>query len=290
MPPFRANRTIGFTLVEMLVSMAVLALMVAMLGSMTSSVSRIWQSGNAQSDRRRNVRAIVDLISADLSGALLPVDPKAEPSKPNLQFTLNPNTISEYYRNPDALFWQAPVATDQSRGDVAQIGYFVTWDTEGTPNNPRARLCRFFVNPTDPSNYRIYSDRTNWLNDAIIDQVAPADNRMLEEQRAGWRGLLAEDVIGFWARWQDMSGSQVNSYDSRVTLELPRVVEISVVQLDVTAALRVTPAMQASLSGLASECSDAGEFVNRLRDNPEFRPLISGTHSMSASVRLENAR
>src|SRR5262245_51806336 len=137
----RANRSAGFTLVEMLVSMTILAVIVALLGSMASSVSRVWQSGNAQSDRRRNARPIVDLISADLSGALLPVDPKAEPSKPNLQFTLNPTNVSEEYRHPDALFWQAPVATDQTRGDLAQVGYFVRWDMETTPNNPRARLC-----------------------------------------------------------------------------------------------------------------------------------------------------
>ena len=95
-------------MVEMLVSMAVLALIVALLGTMASSVSRVWQNGNAQSDRRRNVRAIVDLISADLSGALLPVDPAAEPGKPNLQFTLNPSAVSEAYRYPDALVLAGP--------------------------------------------------------------------------------------------------------------------------------------------------------------------------------------
>jgi hypothetical protein len=270
--------------------MAILALIVALLGSMASSVSRVWQNGNAQSDRRRNVRSIVELISADLSGALLPVDPAAEPTKPNLQFTLNPSTVSKNYRHPDALFWQAPVATDQTRGDVAQVGYFVKWDTETNPNNPRAQLCRFFVNPTDTINHKIYDDRQNWINDEIIEEVAPADNRMLGDQRAGWRGLLAEDVIGFWARWEDESHQQVTAFDSRQTLELPPVVEISIVQLDSTAAAGVTPSIQASLAILCRESADANAFVQRLREEPQFAALIPGTRSMSASVRLENAR
>lgn len=298
------NRFPGFTIVEMLASMAVLALLVAMLGTLASNVSRVWQSGNAQSDRRRNVRAIVDLISADLSGALLPVDPAAEPAKPNLQFTLNPSGISEDFRHPDALFWQAPVATDQSKGDVAQIGYFVQWDkgsssensneTEDTERarNPRARLCRFFVNPTDPVSYQIYTDRLNWLTDSIIRTVAPAHNRSPgpKQPPAGWRGLLAEDVIGFWARWRDASHAQVITYDSRDTLELPKVVEISVVQLDPTAAARVTPEMQEALAGLTRTSTDANDFIQKLRESPQFAALIPGTRAMSASVRLENAR
>jgi prepilin-type N-terminal cleavage/methylation domain-containing protein len=294
---FPVNNRRGFTIVEMLVSMAVLALIVALLGNMASNVSRVWQNGNAQSDRRRNVRAIVDLISADLGGALLPVDPAAEPTKPNLQFTLNPSAVSDEFRHPDALFWQAPVATDQSRGDVAQIGYFVQWDVETKPENPRARLCRFLVNPTD-ENYKIYDDRLNWLNDSIIEQVAPAHNRPEESangeqsQPPGWRGMLAEDVIGFWARWRDASHNQVTSYDSRVTMELPRVVEISVVQLDSTAANRVTKDLQMTLAVLAKTSTDANDFIQKLAetDLPELRALLPGTRAMSASVRLENAR
>lgn len=272
--------------------MAVLAIIVTLLGTLASNVSRVWQNGSAQSDRRRNVRAIVDLISADLSGALLPVDPAAEPSKPNLQFTLNPSAVPEAYRHPDALFWQAPVATDQSRGDVAQVGYFIQWDTETNPANPRARLCRFFVNPTESSSYRIYTDRLNWLTDDIINEVAPAHNRLdlSQNQRAGWRGLLAEDVIGFWARWRDSSHKQVTTYDSRVTMELPRVVEISIVQLDAMAANRVTPDLQGRLAALTRASSDANDFINRLRETPEFAALVPGARAMSASVRLENAR
>lgn len=288
---FLGNKFGAFTIVEMLVSMAVLALLVTMLGTMASSVSRVWQTGNAQSDRRRNVRAIVDLISADLSGALLPVDPAAEPGKPNLQFTLNPSAVPDAYRHPDALFWQAPVATDQSKGDVAQIGYFVQWDLETTPTNPRARLCRFFVNPTDSDSYQIYEDRLNWLNAGIIDEVAPAhNNKVGEKGPPGWRGLLAEDVIGFWARWRDADHKPVTTYDSRTTMELPRVVEISVVQLDSAAANRVTPEIQEGLAALTHSSTDANDFLQKLRESSEFAALVPGARAMSASVRLENAR
>ena len=31
------------------------------------------------------------------------------------------------YKLPQAAFWQAPVASDRSRGDMALVGYFVQW-------------------------------------------------------------------------------------------------------------------------------------------------------------------
>lgn len=290
MPQFLANKRRAFTLIELLVAMAVLAMMVALLGSMTSNVSNIWSNGNAQIDRRRNVRSIVDLIGADLKGALLPLDPAIAPTQPNLQFTLNPAGISAEYKNPDAIFWQAPVATDQTRGDIAVLGYFVQWDSETNPENPRARLCRLFINPTDAANYRIYTDRAKWLNDKIIGAVAPGNNKAnADGELAGWRGLVAEDVIGFWARWKD-GAKLVTTYDSRATLALPNVVEISVVQLDAKTAARVTPAMQQRLAEVVSQSHDAHHFLTQFRELPEFTGLYSGARAMSASVRLENAR
>jgi prepilin-type N-terminal cleavage/methylation domain-containing protein len=291
MQPSRATNCRAFTLTELLVAVSVLGLMVALLGTMASNVSNVWTTGNAQIDRRRNVRAIVDLVKADLRGALLPVDPAVEPTKPNLQFVLNPVMVPADYKNPDAIFWQAPVATDQSRGDIAEVGYFVKWDLETTPGNPRAMLCRLFVNPTDTPNYRIYADRTKWLNDQVIEAVAPAHNRTdARGQPAGWRGLVAENVIGFWARWTDSGNKQVKVYDSRMTRTLPRLVEISVVQLDAKAAARVTEDLQLRIAELTRETSDANHFLQRFRELPEFTALFPGAHAMSASIRLENAR
>ncbi len=290
MPRFHANNRRAFTIVELLVATAVLAMIVAFLGTMTSNVSKVWTTGNAQIDRRRNVRAIVDLISADLKGAMLPVDPAVEPTKPNLQFVLNPGGISLDFKNPDAIFWQSPVASDQSRGDIAEVGYFVKWDGLET-ENPRAKLCRLFVNPSDTENFRIYSDRKAWLNDQVIRAVAPANNEQNKEgELAGWRGLVADDVIGFWARWKDGANKQVTTYDSRTTLALPKVVEVSVVQLDSQAAGRVTPALQARIAELAGESTDATHFIQQFRNVPEFAGLYGGARAMSASVRLENAR
>lgn len=291
MQRFRANNREAFSIVELLVATSILALIVGFLGTMTSDVSKAWSNGNAQIDRRRNVRAIVDLVSADLRGALLPVDPAIEPTRPNLQFLLNPGGISLDYKNPDAIFWQAPVATDQTRGDIAQVGYFVKWDLDSDPENPRAKLCRMFVNPTDAANYRIYSDRTKWLNDKVIETVAPANNKAdTNGELAGWRGLVAEDVIGFWARWKDGANNQVTTYDSRETLTLPKLVEISVVQLDAKVAGRVTPDQQKRIAELAGDSTDANHFIQQFRELPEFQGLYTGARAMSASVRLENAR
>jgi type II secretory pathway pseudopilin PulG len=299
MSPSRANSSRAFTIVEVMVATAILALMVVLLAGMVSQVARLWQRGTAQTDQRRNARTILDFISTDLRGAILPVDPLPPANDPrnptsnsgpppNLHFLLNPSTVPPSHRHADALFWQAPIATDASRGDAAHIGYFVKWDTSTNPANPRARLCRFFVNPVDEKNYRIYSHPGGDLSAERLDAVAPAHNQSDGTMRAGWRGLLAEDVVGFWARWRN-GDDWVVSFDSRTTPTLPRTVQISVVQLDPIGAQAVTPAVQAALAELSRSTEHAHEFIERLASDPALRFLLPNTRASSTAVRLENA-
>src|SRR5438552_691359 len=147
-PPSRA----AFTLIEMLVATAVLALLVVLLMEVVNRASATWVQAQGQVERRHNGRAIADFIGQELQAALLPVDPTGSSNKLNLQFVLNPKI-----GDGDAVFWQAPLATDQTNGDIAEIGYFLKWT--GTTGTPHGQLCRFFVNPTPQgvpnSNYLI---------------------------------------------------------------------------------------------------------------------------------------
>ena len=125
----------------------------------------------------------------------------------------------------------------------------------------------------------------------MIESVAPANNKPdTNGELAGWRGLVADDVIGFWARWNDGAKKQVTTYDSRATMALPKLVEISVVQLDAKTAGRVTSDQQKRIAELAGESTDANHFIQQFRELPEFQGLYAGARAMSASVRLENAR
>lgn len=284
----------AFTLVELLVGMTVLSIMVMLLVSLLSQVGNAWSRTEGQSSRLRSGRAIADYIRNDLRGALMPIAPELDDLKPNLHFILNTNMIPPEYQQPSAMFWQVPLATDMSRGDVAEVGYFVRWDRSVT--NPRASLCRFFVNPTDINNYQIYQSR-NWLNQAIIDTVAPADNEQIAEgtERAAYRGLLAENVIGFWARCAPKGSDGTNleqRWDSRKddTWGLPTYVEISFATLDEDSAKRIGIAERDEIMTAVASAKDAYEFVQKQQSLSQPPPYLAGLRAFGTTVYLDNAR
>jgi hypothetical protein len=270
----------AFTLVEVLVSTAILMLLVVILAQMARSIAGSWTAGSGNSERRQNVRALADFIGQELRSAALPVNPTA--AAPNLQFVLNPASVTDRY--PSALFWQASVATDASHGDLAEVGYFVRWTTQGSV--PRAQLCRFFVNQGDP-NYLINTN-ADWISEKLLQDVAPADSA------SGYVGLFAENVIGFWARCLEVDGTEIagaNSlYDSRVTHKLPASVEISLVLIDSHSASRMTSTLQSQLIALNSSAVNAAEFLKQIQSDPSLASITPGARAYTTRVFLENSR
>ena len=279
----RRSPAAGFTLVEVLVSTAVLMLLVVIMSQMTRSIASSWTAGSGNSERRQNVRALADFIGQELRSATIPVNASA--AAPNLQFVLNPAAVTARY--PSALFWQAPVATDSSAGDLAEIGYFVRWVTSGSV--PRAQLCRFFVNQGDP-NYLIDTNAA-WVTDALLQAVAPADSA------SGYVGLFADNVIGFWARCLQSDGTEIAAanalYDSRVTHTLPASVEISLVLIDGPSASRMTTALQSQLVALSSGSSsavNAADFLKKIQADPGLKSISPGARAYTSRIFLENSR
>lgn len=314
----------AFTLLELLVSVAVLMLLVVVLASVFGSVSKVWQLGESNNERLQNIRAITDFISAEMRSALLPVN---RMDKKNLQFVVNPSSVSAAYRNPDAAFWQSPLASDQTFGDVAEVGYFVKWDT-ARPGNPRPFLCRFNVFATGNNpNFKIYSQVTgnDWITDAILNQVAPAD------KDNAYEGLIAENVVALFIECRDTFGQPivrsysggsfqdtVDGFDSRQGFTdssgaksddfvdadggkgpvcvLPPIVKMSFVLIDARSAARITPAARDVLISLASGIArksprgDAAEFVTAAQANPELAGIAPGLRAYQTEIQLQNAR
>lgn len=193
-PVFRKHAR-AFTLIEMLSAIAVLVMLSAFLFSMLNETSKIWQRAQSQIGPRQNGRAILDYMARDLRCLAQTSD---RTSKTGLQLLVNPSTISSSYLNPGAIFWQAPLATVTTSGKLAEIGYFIRWD-KTTPSNPKAILCRFLVNPSDTSNYLIYTNPTEWLSNALLDTVAPGTQNVATPANS-FKGWFADNVIGLWVR------------------------------------------------------------------------------------------
>lgn len=305
----------GFTLVELMVSIAVLAVLVMMLTSAFNAASRAWVSGEGNSERQRSARALADFISAELQGALIPVEAKSVADGGNLQFVINPTTGGmDQYSNADSIFWQAPLATESSYGDVAEVGYFVKWDMNAGMT-PKPVLCRFFVNPSIrdttgaliPNPYfRIYDqDASAWLTSELVEELAPAT------KNRGYAGLFAENVVGLWITAYGLDGEEIEKpFDSRIGYTntfrvgertwteqryLPAKVQVSLAQIDSNHANRLAPVWEVVRDLTNSESvHNAADFVEQLRlkanTTPALGALLPGIRIYSTEVYLENGR
>ncbi|MFA7343361.1 MAG: prepilin-type N-terminal cleavage/methylation domain-containing protein [Terrimicrobiaceae bacterium] len=315
----------AFTLLELLVAMAVLLLLVLALSGIFHHASNAWLKGSGDVESRRVTRSLGDFIGEEMRGALLPARTASRTGESNLQFLINPPSgqVPEDYRNADAVFWQAPLATETSYGDLAEIGYFVKWD-QSTPAKPRPVLCRFFVNPSTQAsgvvapnpNYKIYdaTDPDAWLSPNLLDAVAPATSAQ------GYNGLFAENVIGLWVRSYGLDGMELpRAFDSRTGYTykrqyqyldadkqlqtntvnerhyLPARVTVSIVQIDSHYLERLYPLWKSVQTATrASDVPDAEAFIKRLSDpsapgySPAFKPLLPGLHVYTTEIQLEN--
>lgn len=248
------KRIPGFTLLELLVSVAILAVLVTLLFSILSQASRLFSRGEAQTDALGNFRSATAMIGRDLRSALLPVD---RTNKASLQFILNPGSISAASKNRDALFWQCVNQGTGTNAGISIVGYYVKWDTSN-PDRPKSRLCRVSIDSAD-ANFQIYRDPESWITDAILDAASPADKTQ------NYRGLLAENVIGLWITLEENDGGvlkPVGSFDSRVTGALPAAAQLSLAFLSPSAAKRLTPADVTAIR--AGSQGDATNFLDGL--------------------------
>ena len=327
--PRKLRSATAFTLVELLVSMTVLSIIVVMLASLLNVSLRTWGTVESDSERHRSGRALTDFIGRELRQAMIPVGSMVTAGTPapatntvtNLQFLIDPrdSVSSNDYYNADAIFWQAPLATENTYGDIAEVGYFVKWITNGSTNTPT--LCRFFVNPStvdssgavgQNSNFQIYTNQV-WLTPDLLAKVAPADNQIGPAgTKNGYAGLFAENVIGFWVRSYGIDNSELSpnhtEFDSRKGYPLkmgagatavgrqqylPALVKISIAQVDSKYGARLTAA-KSTIRPLVNAAVDATAFQSAAQSAASqsvvMRTLLPGIRIYSTDVYLDNAK
>lgn len=272
------NNRCAFTILEVLVSVAVLSLIVLALTSVIDQAGKNWRRGTDRTDKRTNERAVTSFIAEEIAGALLPVDRFADPARPNLEFVLNPGGVT--HLNASAVFFQAPIPTDSTAGDISAIGYFVRWiDTT-------AVLCRMVISPSD-ADYQVYST-LDWINDPLLDAIAPAD------EANDYRGFFVENVIGFWVQcfnddgtlWTGTAGSSRPAAAGQEHT-LPASVEISIVTIDSATAARITPADKTAIIAAVQAAANAETFASA----PSLPAILQGKcWPYTTRIALRNSR
>jgi len=288
MRPSPPSSVRGFTLIEMLVTLAILSLISVVLAGMSAEVGRGYGISQNENDRRMAIRTVLDYMAKEMRIASIAMNQTTAISqgKGTLQMLIRPTASINC---PDSVFWQAPIATDsQNDGDMAEVGYFIRW------TNGQANLCRFFVNPTDTTNYLVYSSPSNWLSTALLNSVAPSD------RANNYRGLFLENVLGLWVQAAPdpniSATAYTNPYDSSnpptAGHPLPASVTISLVVLDAPSAIRFQNANAgAGSSAPASISALYGDTPQQFADQVNAMPLVKGGATVvSTSVTMNNYR
>ncbi|WP_081452815.1 PulJ/GspJ family protein [Verrucomicrobium spinosum] len=302
----------AFTLVELLVSISVLALIVALLGSSLTEVSRAWTRGEGNAERRGSSRALADFLASELQGALLPVEGTDPRGQGNLQFLASPPAA----RLPagcawsDSLFWQTPQAMETTFGEIAVVGYFIKW-TDGRP-----MLCRLFIPPSARQDgvvsknpdFRVYDSNPDaWLDAGIVSRNAAPDDKA-----GGYRGLFADLVPGFWVQCYGLDGQALpRTYDSRQGYDcrfqpegrlsytekryLPATVRVSLAQVDSGHEFELAQAAD-EVRAIAADPAvrDAATFLQRIQSAAESSPtlaaLLPGLRTYTTEIQMLHSR
>ena len=216
-------------------------------------MSSFWQLGIAHNERRSSALSAFSRMARDLRFAALP----GNPASTNLQLIINPPNLGSDYKLPQAAFWQAPVAGDRSRGNMALVGYFVQWvdETNGSPaiwfpssagwwRIPTTRCKSLRISsrtPSWPATRRRRRSRTTpgnwrkraWSLDAAADQ----------QQKPISRDSKSEPFAnGEFDSSKGYAVSFTNAVTTRFATALPASLEVALVAVDARTAKRLTGA------------------------------------------------
>lgn len=201
----------AFSLIELLVAMAVLSILLGILLFSLDMVSSRYVDSEQRVEAIDRARATLELLTRELTPAV--VDTR-------MQFVVFP---AEELRDAGAatatekspvLVWLAPLGAN---GDLRLVGYYLDHNRD----EERYRLKRMFIRPDNTNDYfptlfslenaRDLSNRTdpisadwfleNWDQDAFDDIDASNDRDVVSS--------VADGVLGFWVQCYDTLGNPI---------------------------------------------------------------------------------
>jgi type II secretory pathway pseudopilin PulG len=283
-PRFQRTRIAGrhsFTLVELLVAIAIFAIMLGVLLAMATQTTKIWQQASGASANRQNARLLLLLMGRDLQSTVFPVNL----ANTNLLFQVNPPSLSgSGYLNPSAIFWQSSVAvTTATSGDIQDVGYFVNWVPDSA-GNIHGTFCRIQV--PRPSTNSVAPSLA--ITPAVLAADAPGLSNVNLSSPTAYQGLLADGVMGLWVTLYSTNMQVIAtspSYNSYTATYQPAYADIGIAMMSPTVAKRVTAANLTSITNLYVNpgCTNAASFIGLLPAS-----FQAGAQSFTTRVQLKN--
>ena len=202
----------AFTLLEMMVALAILTILVVLLAAIYQHVDRIAALGTSRQQRDQTARVAFQAITRELQQVNL-----APPSMRSVAVAGNRGDISTNARSlplvvradttavsatnaisGNSFYWPATLANTNDSQSAAFFGYFVRWIQEN--GRMRPVLCRLQAADGD---FSAVQNTNTWLSAATLNQLAPAN------EAAEFRGWFVENVLAIWARPLDARGNPI---------------------------------------------------------------------------------
>jgi prepilin-type N-terminal cleavage/methylation domain-containing protein len=140
--PVRGGVAYAFTLIEMLVSMVVLALLVIAMMALVESATKLWRDNEGRSDACREARGALVVMARDLRNAV------AGTHAGFIKFNLQSGAAGTNYGSNVFFLASLPSSAQDtnSKSDVCEIGYFLALDRTPASTNRTLNLYRYFRN------------------------------------------------------------------------------------------------------------------------------------------------
>ena len=255
-PRLRPNTSRGFTLVELLVSLGVLALLVFFVTSLVNSAATITTLGHKQMDADSQARQFLDRMAVDFAKMV---------KRNDLDFfakgTTAPNSVGGAMAGNDriAFFSQLP-------------GYYPTGSTTTTQS------------PVSLIAYRVNSDSTN---NSLYNKLERMGKGLV------WNAATADTPVVFWATisttWS--AATSTTTTDAAYDVVGPKVFRFEYCYLRTNGSLVITPPLDsngcADLSQIAAIVADMAVIDSKskvLLTNAQITTIAAGLSDYTAGM------
>ena len=200
----------AFTLIEMLVSMVVLALLVIAMMALVEGATRLWRDNEGRTDACREARAALVVMARDLRNAV------AGTNIDFMRFNLQSGAADTNYGSNVFFLSSLPASAQEpdSRSDVCEIGYFLALDRTPASTNRTLNLYRYFR-----SSNQTFS---NMLASSLFTNVTTG---------ATGEELLARNVVGMKITPVSANAAGWTEFAPTAAAPLPQVIEITLLAI-----------------------------------------------------------
>ncbi|HEY5707478.1 MAG TPA: hypothetical protein VIS96_18110 [Terrimicrobiaceae bacterium] len=196
----------AFTLLEMLVSLVVLALVVMAMTALVDSATKLWRENEGRTEACREARAALLIMARDLRNAV------AGTNANFIRFNIQAGAAGTEYG--DNVFFLASLPSSaqdtNSKSDLCEVGYFLALDRTPASTNRTLNLYRYFRNSNETF--------SNLAGATLFENIATG---------AAGEELLARNVVGMRITPVSANAGEWTAFAPSPNAPLPAVIEIT---------------------------------------------------------------